>query len=85
MEALNCDLGIPKHQIKTTKTDNRFIVLTSKSWLKCLIKHRTVNDFPAYNLNQWPDNGKQCDEFKSWTILNFCVSNFNAAREELVV
>ncbi len=74
MDTLCSDLGIPKHQIKTTKTDNRFIVLSHRSWLKCLIKQKKVNDFPIYSLGQWPDNGKQSDKFKSWMILNVSVS-----------
>lgn len=73
METLCSDLGIPKQQIKNTKTTNRFVVLTSKSWLKCLIKHKKVNDFPIYNFEQWPDNGKTSDQFKSWMIINFYV------------
>lgn len=76
MDSLYSELGIPKQQIKNTKTTNRFIVLTSKSWLKCLMKHKKVNDFPVYNLEQWPDNGKSCDQFKSWMIVNFCVSKY---------
>ncbi|KAJ6646400.1 WD repeat-containing protein 81 [Pseudolycoriella hygida] len=73
METLRHDLGIPKHQIRTTKTDNRFVVLANKSWLKCLLKHKRVNQFYTYDLDQWPDNSKQCDKLKSWMIVNFCV------------
>lgn len=69
MDIIHRELGIPKQQIKDTKTDNRFVVLAHKSWLKYLMKHKKVGDFPVYhNLDQWPDNGK------SWMIVNFCVS-----------
>lgn len=74
METLCCDLGIPKHQIKTTQTDNRFIVLASRLWLKTLIKHKKVIDFSIYDSEQWPDHVKQSDKFKSWIILNVSVS-----------
>lgn len=79
METLSGDLGIPKHQIKITKTTNRFIVLTSKTWLKILMKHKKVTDFPIYDSDQWPDYGKSC-KFKTWTIVNFCVSTLFSHR-----
>lgn len=72
MDTLCNDLGIPKNQIKNTKTTNRFIVLASKSWLKFLVKHKKVIDFPIYESDQWPDYEKP------WMIVNFCVS-FNLA------
>ncbi|XP_037033501.1 WD repeat-containing protein 81 [Bradysia coprophila] len=73
MDALCCDLRIPKHQIKSTKTDNRFVVLTNRSWLKCIIKQKKVGDFPIYNSDRWPDNSKQSDKLDTWLILNISV------------
>ncbi|KAJ8975302.1 hypothetical protein NQ317_011644 [Molorchus minor] len=55
METIFEELGIPKKYLKKTNTEDRYIALVHKSWLKSLVKHMKLTEFlEKTRLEAWP-------------------------------
>ncbi|KAK4874618.1 hypothetical protein RN001_013978 [Aquatica leii] len=56
MESLTAELGIPKRYIKSTSTEDKFIALVHKSWLKSLLKYSKLTEFTEKTrLESWSE------------------------------
>lgn len=74
MDVICQELGIPHKQIKETKRPNRFIVVSHKAWLRCLIQENCLTKIPIHPgpLDEWPNNESQIDE-PDWSLTYFMV------------
>lgn len=73
MEYITQDLNIPRKQVSETTTENRFKCIAHKNYLKSLIKHRKISNFPVYPnvIDEWP---KQKNLLSSWMQVYIVVS-----------
>ncbi|KAF5285879.1 hypothetical protein FQA39_LY04340 [Lamprigera yunnana] len=53
MDTLLSELGIPKRYIKSTSSEDKFIALVHKSWLKSLLKYNCLNEFTEKGRENW--------------------------------
>lgn len=73
MDALFQELGIPRKQIKETKSSNRFIVVAHKKWLKCLLQEKNVSKFFSHpGFDEWPNNEKSLGQ--DWSMVYIMVT-----------
>lgn len=72
MDAICQELGVPRKQIKETKRSDRFIVISHKTWLKCLIQENSLSKFPVHpGFDEWPNNETQIGQ--DWSLNYFMV------------
>lgn len=73
METVCQELGIPRKQIRNTKRTNRFIVITHKSWLKCLSQQQSLAKFPIHpGFDEWPSDEEHIGQ--DWALTYFTVN-----------
>lgn len=78
MDTIYQEIGVPRKQIRETQRSDRFIVITNRSWIKCLIQQKQIAKFPCHpGFDEWPT--KNDDLGNDWCLTYFvvsCKSNF---------
>lgn len=76
MDSISQELGIPRKQIKDSKRPDRYIVVTHRAWLRCLLQDNSLTKFPVHpGFDEWPINEESIG--RDWCLTYFTVIYFN--------